>query len=145
MKNQKMIRYISIFLILIFFIFSSCDKGGEGIPNLNGVWESSSTGLKLTFRDGNFTARADYPSYGGSYYVYTGKYKLEENTIYLTADQVEWLDQAVMLGPKITKYDNPVAEVYKFKIKGETIEFEYANTLVHQVIINAKTIFAKRN
>ncbi|MDP3682957.1 MAG: hypothetical protein Q8S01_03405 [Ignavibacteria bacterium] len=140
-----MIRFANIFLILLAFFFSSCDKESAGNPNLHGVWESTTTDLKLNFQDGNFTARTDYPLFSNSFVVYTGEYKLDGSNIYFTVYQVEWLDQAVMAEPKIMKYEKPFVEHYQFKITGETVEFKPDNRQAPYSLIDNEGIFVKKN
>lgn len=138
-------RSASVFLILLVFIFSSCEKESAGNPNLHGSWESSTTDLKLTFRDGNFTAKTDYPLFSNSYQVYTGEYILDGSNIYLTVHQVEWWDKAYMVEAKTTKYDKPFIEHYKFKIKGDILEFNRVNIQVQNLLIDNAGVFEKKN
>lgn len=137
-------RYTSIILVLILFIFSSCEKEGSSHPHLIGSWESTTSDLKLTFKGGNFTARYDNSLFfGNSYGLYSGEYKLDGNNITLIAYQLEWFEQSYMGVPKIMIYNNSIVEHFKFRIKGETLELEYVDP-PYLYLVAQKGLFAKR-
>ena len=133
-------RSASVFLILL--VFSSCDKESAGNPNLHGSWESTTTDLILTFRDGRFEALYDYGSQPG-YLIFRGKYTLDGNSIYLTEEQGEAFDPGNMSIPKIVIYPNSVGLHYKFKIIGESVEMTKADNLVNSMSI-PNGIYAKQ-
>ena len=135
-------RSTSIFLVLIFFIFSSCDKESAGNPNLHGSWESTTTDLTLTFRDGRFEAVHELPSNPG-YLIYKGNYTLDGSNIYLTAEQAEGFDHVHMSVPIIVVYQNTVSQHFKFKIIGESVEITKADAVVGEMSIPSG-IYAKR-
>lgn len=136
-------RSASVFLILLVFIFSSCDKESAGNPNLHGSWQSTTTDLTLTFRDGRFEAVHDYlPSHPG-YLIYRGSYTLDGSNIYLTAEQAEGFDQMHMSVPIIVVYQNTVSQHFKFKIRGESVEMTKADEVVGEMSI-PNGIYSKR-
>lgn len=135
-------RSTSVFLILLVFIFSSCEKESAGNPNLHGSWQSTTTDLTLTFRDGRFEALYDYGSQPG-YLIFRGKYTLDGNSIYLTEEQGEAFDPGNMSIPKIVIYPNSVGLHYKFKIIGESVEMTKADNLVNSMSI-PNGIYAKQ-
>lgn len=140
-KTTIVRRITPIFIILILFIFNSCKKEGALQPLLPGNWKSTTTDLQLFFQDGNFTIRYQHPTFN-SYYAYTGTYTLKGNNIYLSANQVEWLDTDMPV-PKTTKFENPLAEPYKFWIRDEKLEFDYTRRDVNYVLIHTKSIYVK--
>ncbi len=135
-------RSTSIFLILIVFVFSSCDKDSAGHPHLQGSWQSTTTDLTLTFRDGRFEAVHDLPSNPG-YLIYNGNYTLDGSNIYLTAEQAKGFDHVHMSVPIIVVYQNTVSQHFKFKIIGESIEITKADAVVGDMSI-PNGIYAKR-
>ncbi len=132
----------SVFLILIVFIFSSCDKESAGHPHLQGSWQSTTTDLTLTFMNGRFEAVHDLPSHPG-YLIYKGNYTLDGSNIYLTAEQAEGFDDRNMAAPITVIYERTVAEHFKFKISGETVELTRANKEMGVMLIN-DGIYAKK-
>jgi hypothetical protein len=128
-------RSASVFLILLVFIFSSCDKESAGNPNLHGSWESTTTDLTLTFRDGRFEAVHDYLPSNSGYLIYRGSYTLDGSNIYLTPEQAEAFDHVHMSVPIIVVYQNTVSQHFKFKIRGETVEMTKADEVVEEMVI----------
>lgn len=135
-------RFISVLLILVISIISSCKKEGAGHPQLHGTWKSTTVDLTLTFRDGNFQAR-HFESLGSSgYAVFNGSYKLDGSNIYLTTQQVEVFDSKNMAKPETKIYERSEAEHFKFKIRGETVELTKANREIGVLLIT-EGIYAK--
>lgn len=126
------------------FLLSSCKKEDAGHPHLLGSWKSNTSDLTLIFKDGRIEALHDHPSHPGYYLVYKGRYTLDGSSIYITVEQHEGFDPVNMTVPLIVVYQNTVAEHYKFRIIGESVEMTRVNGVFITSLTIPNGIYAKR-